>query len=103
MDNQVRDRTGDAERGPVMMTHSVGDDCDPPHMVDYNALLEEAYLDAIEEVRKARVRFSREFAVAKSRTAVTDGQAMQAAIEKTEDELTTLQAKALLIELRLRR
>lgn len=64
---------------------------------------EQEYMDAIEEVRKARIRFSQAFAVAKQRTAVTDGQATQAAIEKTEDELTTLQAKALLLELRLRR
>jgi hypothetical protein len=62
---------------------------------------ENEYMAAAEAVRLARIRFSREFAVAKSRGAVTDGQATQAAIEKTEDELTTLQAKLYLIGRRL--
>ena len=53
----------------------------------------ESYRVMVEQVRLARLRYAREFARAKSHTGTTDGQAHQAAIEATNDELTTLQAE----------
>jgi hypothetical protein len=63
--------------------------------------METYYFEAVEKVRAARVRFSQEFAFAKARGATTDGQATQAAIEKTGDELTTLLAVVRVIEMKM--
>lgn len=59
-----------------------------------------AYRKAARDLAEARVRYAQEFALARVR-AQSDGQAHQAAIEKTSSEITVLEAELEIAKRRL--
>lgn len=53
-----------------------------------------SYLEAVDQLRKARIKYAQAFLIAKARTpGMTDGHAHQVAIEETGDQITYLTAQ----------